>query len=85
MSTLSHAVRTIFLAGLICGSLDGICAIALAMGKWMRMFQFIASGALGPNGFQGVIGTAALGGAFFNRAGRGGGLLHREPLASISH
>jgi hypothetical protein len=61
MSTLFHAVRTIFLAGLICGSLDGICAIALSAGRWMPMFQFIASGALGPGAFQGGSGTVALG------------------------
>jgi hypothetical protein len=61
MSTVLLAVRTIFVAGLICGTLDGICAIALAAGRWMRMFQFIASGLVGPTAFQGGSGTAALG------------------------
>jgi len=61
MSTLLHAIRAIFLAGLICGTLDALSAIALVGGKWMRMFQFISSGALGPKAFQGGSSTAALG------------------------
>ena len=51
------ALRTILIAGLICGSLDGLCAIALAGGRWIRLFQFIASGVLGPDAFQGGLGT----------------------------
>lgn len=55
------ALRTIFLAGLICGVLDGLTAVALAGGRWIRLFQFIASGILGPNAFKGGLGAATLG------------------------
>lgn len=56
-----HAILT---AGLICGMLDGLSAIAasayLGSGP-MRVFQGIASGLLGRSAFQGGIGTALLG------------------------
>jgi hypothetical protein len=55
------ALRTIFLAGVICGTLDGLSAVALAGGRWIRLFQFIASGILGPNAFKGGLGAATLG------------------------
>jgi hypothetical protein len=55
------ALRTILVAGLICGTLDGLSALALAGGRWMRLFQFIASGMLGPRSFEGGLTTVALG------------------------
>lgn len=55
------ALRTILVAGLICGTLDGLSALALSAGRWMRLFQFIASGLLGPNSFHGGMRTVLLG------------------------
>jgi hypothetical protein len=55
------ALRTILIAGLICGVLDGLSALALSSGRWMRLFQFIASGLLGPSSFNGGVRTALLG------------------------
>jgi hypothetical protein len=55
------ALRTILTAGLICGVLDGLSALALSAGRWMRLFQFIASGLLGPSAFNGGVRTALLG------------------------
>jgi hypothetical protein len=55
------ALRTIFIAGVICGVLDGLSALALSAGRWMRLFQFIASGLLGPSSFNGGVRTALLG------------------------
>jgi hypothetical protein len=55
------ALRTILVAGLICGALDGLSALALAGGRWVRLFQFIASGVLGPHAFKGGLGAATLG------------------------
>jgi len=55
------ALRTILTAGLICGTLDGLSALALSAGRWMRLFQFIASGLLGPASFNGGVRTALLG------------------------
>jgi hypothetical protein len=55
------ALRTILIAGLICGVLDGLSALALSAGRWMRLFQFIASGLLGPNSFNGAVSTALVG------------------------
>ena len=55
------ALRAILTAGLICGTLDGLSALALSGGRWMRLFQFIASGLLGPRAFNGGLATVALG------------------------
>jgi hypothetical protein len=58
------AFRVIFTAGLICGFLDGLSAIAIASYSGvgpMRVFQGIASGLLGRSSFQGGVGTALLG------------------------
>jgi hypothetical protein len=51
------AARVIFTAGLICGFLDGLSAMAIAAYSGvgpMRVFQGIASGLLGRSSFQGV-------------------------------
>jgi len=55
------ALRTILMAGLICGVLDGLSAIALSSGRWIRLFQYLASGLLGPRAFEGGMATVALG------------------------
>ncbi len=55
------ALRTILMAGLICGLLDGLSAIALSNGRWVRLFQYLASGSLGPRAFEGGMATVALG------------------------
>jgi hypothetical protein len=58
------AFRVILTAGLICGFLDGLSAIAIAAYSGvgaMRVFQGIASGLLGRSSFQGGVGTALLG------------------------
>jgi len=61
--------KTILVAGLIAGFLDGMDAVVYI--AWMngrsatRVFQFIASGALGVKSFQGGAATALLG-AFFH-------------------
>ncbi len=49
------------MAGLICGVLDGLSAIALSSGRWVRLFQYLASGLLGPRAFEGGMATVALG------------------------
>jgi len=57
-------MRAILVAGLICGVLDGICAIALSLffgGNSIRVFQGIAGGVLGSAAFRGGAETAALG------------------------
>lgn len=59
--TEAMALRTILIAGLICGTLDGLSALALSGGRWMRLFQFIASGMLGPRALNGGVSTALLG------------------------
>jgi hypothetical protein len=65
----SQALRTILTAGLIAGSLDGMDAvvfIGLISGVPVgRVFQFIASGALGVGAFHGGWKTVALG-VFFH-------------------
>jgi hypothetical protein len=56
--------QAIFAAGLICGILDGLSAIAAAAYSGVgpiRVFQGIASGLVGRSSFQGGIGTALLG------------------------
>jgi hypothetical protein len=61
---MSKAAQAILAAGLICGVLDGLSAIAITLlfgGKVIRMFQSIAGGVLGPATFQKGIRTALLG------------------------
>jgi hypothetical protein len=58
------AGRAIVVTGLIVGTLDILSAfmIALSRGSTVtRLLQFIASGLLGPQAFQGGAGTAVLG------------------------
>ncbi len=65
----NHPFKTILAAGLIAGFLDGMDAVVYI--AWMsgrsavRVFQFIASGALGVKSFDGGIATALLG-VFFH-------------------
>lgn len=59
--TEAMALRTILMAGLICGTLDGLCALALSAGRFVRLFQFLASGLLGHKAFEGGMATVALG------------------------
>jgi hypothetical protein len=57
-------LRAILTAGLICGVLDGLCAIGLSLlfgNGPVRMLQGIASGVLGSSAFKGGAGAAALG------------------------
>ena len=56
-----NALQTILLAGFACGVLDGLSATALAGGHWVRLFQFVASGILGPGAFKGGPATAGAG------------------------
>ena len=60
----SNAAKTIALAGLTAGTLDGLDA-AIILGVFgagaQRVFQYIASGILGPASFNGGWATAALG------------------------
>jgi hypothetical protein len=54
----------IIAAGLICGVLDGLCAIAISAYYGVgpeRTFRGIARGLLGPSAAQGGLGTALLG------------------------
>jgi hypothetical protein len=63
MKTYS-AFHVIFRAGLICGVLDALSAIAVSGyfgASPSRVFQGIASGLLGRSAFQGGTGTALLG------------------------
>jgi hypothetical protein len=60
-----HALKTIFIAGLIAGILD---LVAACVSAWLRtgtspvrVAQFIASGILGPAAFTGGAASAALG------------------------
>jgi hypothetical protein len=60
----SKAAQAILAAGLICGILDGLSAVAITLlfgGKVIRTFQGIAGGILGPATFQQGIGSALLG------------------------
>jgi hypothetical protein len=64
---ISRASQAILWAGLICGVLDGLSAIAITLlfgGKVIRMFQGIAGGILGAKTFQNGISSALLGVAF---------------------
>jgi hypothetical protein len=56
-----NALQVILIAGLTCGVLDGLSAVALTSGRWMRVFQFVASSILGPDSFQGGVATALVG------------------------
>lgn len=62
------ALRTILLAGLVAGILDGsdaaIFSGVLRGAGVSRVFQFIASGVLGPDSFHGGWATVSLGVAF---------------------
>jgi hypothetical protein len=58
---LLRAAKVILTAGAICGTLDGLSALALSKGHFVRLFQFIASGILGPDSFKGGMKSAALG------------------------
>jgi hypothetical protein len=60
----ASAVGSILRAGLLAGVLDGTDATVFTVirgGTVKRLFQFIASGALGPKSFAGGWSTAALG------------------------
>ena len=59
--SLGRALQAILTAGLICGVLDGLSALAVSGVSWLRLFQYIASGLLGPKSFQGGVNTAFLG------------------------
>lgn len=62
--TGQNAVRTILMAGLICGVLDALSATLVSAyfgAAPARVFQGIASGLLGRSAFQGGAGTALLG------------------------
>ena len=54
-------VRAILGAGLICGTLDGVSALVLSSGQFVRLFQFIASALIGPNSFKDGAPTVVLG------------------------
>ena len=58
------AARAIALTGLIVGTMDIISAVIIVLSRGStvtRLLQFIASGLLGPQAFQGGTATAALG------------------------
>jgi hypothetical protein len=58
------AVRAIVVTGLIVGTMDITSAIIITLvrgGTIMRLMQFIASGLLGRQAFQGAVGIAFLG------------------------
>ena len=60
----AKAYRAIFWAGLIAGTLDITAAFitsALRGGTPLRLLRYLAGGLLGPEAFQGGLGTAALG------------------------
>ncbi len=61
---MSAAYKPILWAGLICGVLDGLSAVALSAyfgGAPLRVFQGIASAMLGRGAFNGGLGTGAVG------------------------
>jgi hypothetical protein len=63
-SSSSHTLRAILaivFAGFVCGTLDGLSALVMSSFKFTRLFQFIASGLLGPSSFSGGLKTALLG------------------------
>ena len=58
------AVRAVAVTGLIVGTMDIISAIIIALWRGStatRLLQFVASGLLGPQAYQGGTATAALG------------------------
>jgi hypothetical protein len=58
------AYRPILWAGAVCGVLDGLSAAGLTVlfgSATVRMFQYIASGLLGPSAYRGGLSTAGLG------------------------
>jgi hypothetical protein len=62
MDTASaRAVRAILMAGLTCGVLDGISAVAASGGQFTRVFQSVAAGILGRDSFKGGAESAAMG------------------------
>ena len=64
MDPPTSALQAILTAGLICGILDGLSAIAISpllSSTPLRVFQGIASGLLGRRAFQGGAVTIALG------------------------
>ena len=56
-----RAIQAILAAGLLCGTLDGISALVASGTNWIRLFQFIASGLLGPDAFKEGVRAALLG------------------------
>lgn len=56
-----RAIQAIAAAGFVCGTLDGISALLASGANWVRLFQFIASGLLGPDAFKLGIKGALLG------------------------
>src|SRR5216684_3760463 len=59
-----RAYQPILWAGAICGVLDGLSAVALTLRSGstpVRLFQYIASGLLGPSAFRGGLSSAGLG------------------------
>jgi hypothetical protein len=61
---MRSAVRTIAITGLIVGAMDITAAIIQAISRGAtatRLLQFVASGLVGQNAFQGGAATAALG------------------------
>jgi hypothetical protein len=61
---IPRSLQAILAAGLICGVLDGISAVALSLffgNRPIRVFQGIAGGILGPVAFKGGASTAAMG------------------------
>ena len=59
--SLLRPIRAIVGAWLICGTLDGLSALAISSAKFGLIFQFIASALLGPNSFKGGTPTVLLG------------------------
>lgn len=56
-----RVVQAVLAAGFVCGTLDGISALIASGVNWKTLFQFIASGVLGPDSLQGGLKTALLG------------------------
>ena len=59
--TILRPLGAVLGAGLICGTLDGLSALAISSVKFTTLFQFIASALLGPSSFKGGTITAMLG------------------------
>jgi hypothetical protein len=55
----------IFIAGFVTGTLDATAAIIVYKADPVKMFQYIASAAIGPDAFSGGVATALLG-VFFH-------------------